>query len=75
MNKGANMNAFTIGKTYQTRSIGDHNCIFSITVTSRTTKTIKTTDGKTLRIGSYEGVEFVRPMGNYSMAPIIRADA
>lgn len=64
---------FAINQAYQTRSIGDHNCIFSITVASRTAKTIKTTDGKTLRIGTYEGVEFVRPMGNYSMAPIIRA--
>lgn len=67
------MQAFEINKTYQTRSIGDHNCIFSITILDRTAKTVKTIEGKTLRVGTYEGVEFVRPMGNYSMAPIIRA--
>jgi hypothetical protein len=66
---------FEVTKTYSTRSIGDHNCVFEITVVSRTAKTVKTSDGKTLRIGSFEGVEFVRPMGNYSMAPIIRAAA
>ena len=64
---------FQTGKTYSTRSICDHNCIFSITVVSRTAKTIKTTDGKTLRIKKWEGVEQVKPIGSYSMAPIIRA--
>ncbi len=68
------MQAFQINQTYQTRSACDHNCIFSITVIARTAKTVKTADGKTFRIGTYEGVEFVRPMGNYSMAPIIRAE-
>jgi hypothetical protein len=67
------MKAFEISKTYQARSACDHNCIFSITIVSRTAKTVKTADGKTLRVGSFEGVEFVRPMGSYSMAPIIRA--
>lgn len=67
------MNTFQIGKTYTTRSACDHNCIFSVTVASRTTKTIKTADGKTLRIGQYDGAEFVKPMGSYSMAPIVRA--
>lgn len=67
------MQAFQIGKTYSTRSACDHNCIFSVTVAARTAKTIKTTNGKTLRIGTYEGAEFVRPMGSYSMAPIITA--
>jgi hypothetical protein len=67
------MTAFQTGKTYTTRSACDHNCVFSITVAKRTAKTITTTSGKSLRVGSYDGAEFVRPMGNYSMAPIIRA--
>ena len=64
---------FQPGKTYSTRSICDHDCIISITVESRTAKTIKTTAGKSLRIASYDGVEMVRPWGRYSMAPIIDA--
>ncbi len=67
------MHAFEAGKSYQTRSACDHDCIFSITIASRTAKTVKTAKGQTLRVGTFEGSEFVRPMGNYSMAPIIRA--
>jgi len=68
------MNKFEAGKTYQTRSIGDHDCIIRVSVVSRTAKTIKTADGKTLRIGSfYDGSECVKPWGSYSMAPIVTA--
>ena len=71
---------FQVNKTYSTRSVCDHNCIFSITVLSRTAKTIKIKDlhdsnsVKTLRISEWEGVEQVKPLGSYSMAPIIGAD-
>lgn len=67
---------FQAGKTYATRSICDHNCIISLTVASRTPKTIKTTDGKCFRVGVwFDGTaEFVRPWGSYSMAPFITAD-
>lgn len=65
---------FLPGKTYKTCSICDHECIISVTVKSRTAKTIKTTDGKVSRCGIHNGIEFVRPWGNYSMAPIIRAE-
>lgn len=54
------MTSFEPGKTYKTRSICDSNCWFSITVASRTAKTIKTTEGKTLRVGSYDGAETVK---------------
>lgn len=65
---------FQTGNTYSARSICDHDCIISVTVASRTPKTIKTAEGKTLRIGvSGDGVEFVKPWGSYSMAPIVRA--
>ena len=69
-----NTTTFQAGRTYSTRSICDHNCIFSITVAKRTAKTIVTTEGKTLRIALWNGVESVKPHGNYSMAAIIRAD-
>jgi len=69
------MNTFETGKTYSTRSACDHNCIISVTVARRTVKTITTTSGKTLRVGQYDGAEFVKPWGTYSMAPIVRAAA
>lgn len=68
------MNTFQAGKTYTTRSICDHNCIIRVAVVSRTAKTIKTADGKTLRVSEYEGVEQVKPWGSYSMAPIVGAN-
>lgn len=73
-----NMN-FEAGKTYTGRSICDSNCIYRMTVVSRTPKTIKvkmqdSANVKTLRPGIYDGVEFVKPNGSYSMALIIRAD-
>jgi hypothetical protein len=71
------MLAFNVGQTYSTRSICDYECIYSITIASRTAKTIKTTRGKTLRVSaSWDGrAEMVRPNGNYSMAAIITADS
>lgn len=65
---------FEPSKTYWTRSICDADCIFEITVASRTEKTITTTEGKRLKINSYDGCESVMPMGRYSMAPSISAD-
>ena len=47
------MKQFETGKTYTTRSICDQNCIFSITVISRTASTIKAfvdNEVRTLRI-------------------------
>ena len=71
---------FETSKTYSAKSICDHNCIWEITVLSRTAKTIKikkliNDDGKpkTLRISMWDGVETVKPLGSYSMAPMIRA--
>ena len=67
------MNTFQAGKTYTARSVCDHDCVIRVTVASRTAKTIKTAAGKTLRVGVYQGVEFVKPWGTYSMAPIVSA--
>jgi len=68
------MTKFEAGKTYSTRSVCDHDCIIRVTVAKRTAKTITTTEGKTLRIAEYNGVEQVKPWGSYSMAPIVGAD-
>jgi len=64
---------FKAGHSYKARSVCDHNTIIEVQISSRTAKTIKTNEGKSLRIGVYEGVEFVKPWGSYSMAPIVKA--
>lgn len=69
---------FIPGQTYSTRSICDHDCIISFTVTKRTAHTItvdlKNRGVKTLRPSRDDrGVESVKPWGNYSMAPMINA--
>ena len=67
---------FVVGRTYTTRSVADHDCLISISVVSRTPKTIKALvrgEEKTLRIKVYDGVETVKPWGTFSMAPVIRA--
>lgn len=64
---------FVSGKTYSARSICDSECVFSIAIASRTKKTITTSEGKRLKVAVRDGVEIVKPMGNYSMAPVIRA--
>ena len=67
---------FVPGKTYSTRSICDHNCIFRIGVIKRTAKflTIRF-QGETKRVGVgvYDGVEQIFPTGRYSMAPCVTA--
>lgn len=65
---------FQPGRTYWTRSIGDHECIFRETIVSRTAKTVTTAKGKRFGVSVYEGIEQFRPHGRYSMAAIISAD-
>jgi hypothetical protein len=74
------MRKFEVGKEYTMRSICDHNCIWSYTVTARTAQTITVTDGKkTLKlrvikkISEYRNAETVYPLGQYSMAPMLTA--
>lgn len=65
---------FEVGKTYYTRSIGDHNCIIRRTIARRTAKTIETTDGGKFRIFlDCNGAEAIRPWGRFSMAPVLSA--
>lgn len=65
---------FQPGRTYMMRSPCDYGCIWTVTVASRTDKTLTTVDGKRLGIRIHDGVEHVFPQGRYSMAPRLRAD-
>lgn len=65
---------FEVGKTYYDRSACDWDCVFTMSVTRRTEKTIWTEDGKQLRVYSYDGVEKVKPNGSYSMCTVMSAD-
>lgn len=70
------MNKFEAGKTYTTRSACDHNCVIAVTIEKRTAKTVTAKvmgAMKSFRVGEYDGAEFIRPWGSYSMAPIVRA--
>ena len=75
------MKEFEVGKTYSTRSICDHNCTISLTVTARTAATITTIDDRgevqrlkiAKKVSTYRNAETVYPWGQYSMAPMIDA--
>ena len=70
------MNRFKVHMTYETRSICDHNCIFSFTITRRTEKSVWVeVRGELVRrsITVHDGVETFMPFGSYSMAPIVSA--
>ena len=74
------MTKFEIGKQYSMKSPCDHDCVWTYTVIGRTASTITITDGKetkTCRIvkqlSEYRGAETVRPLGNYSMCPLLSA--
>lgn len=71
---------FETGKTYSTRSIGDYNCVISVTVVRRTAKMIEIAprqgDAQTkFRVSrDHTGAECIKPWGSFSMAPTISAD-
>ena len=70
------MITFEPGKTYTCRSIGDYNCIITARIIKRTARTVTAeVEGKvkTFRPSTYDGAEYIRPWGSYSMAPILRA--
>ena len=65
--------SFEVGKTYMTRSTGDHNCIIKVTVAKRTKCFITTTDGERFKVNVHKGCEEIRPWGNFSMCPFLYA--
>ena len=85
--KEHSMNRFQIGHKYYMRSACDYNCIWVYEVTARTEKTVKLVPASdydqdktpfTCRIGigriAGREAEAVRPLGRYSMAPVLSAD-
>lgn len=74
------MKKFEVGKEYSMRSICNHECVWTYTVTARTAKTVTITDGKQVqkcrisqKASEYRGAETVCPLGQYSMAPSLTA--
>ena len=74
------MTKFEIGKTYSMRSVCDHDCVWTYTVTARTAQTITISDDKKSqkcriikRLSEYRNAESVYPLGQYSMCPILSA--
>lgn len=68
---------FKVGTTYSTRSICDHDCIFSFTILARTAKQVTVTvHGKVQKrgISLCDGIESFAPFGRYSMSPTIYAN-
>lgn len=63
---------FEVGKTYATRSVCDHDCMFTIEVIKRTDKTITYKEYDTVRRAKIrfnnDNCEYIR-IGNYSMSP------
>ena len=74
------MKHFEVGKQYSTRSICNHDCIWTYTVTACTAKTVTITDGRETKkcriiskLSEYRGAESIYPLGQYSFAPIVSA--
>lgn len=74
------MKKFEIGNTYSAISICDSDCVWTYKVIARTESTITVTDGKETKklriiknLSAYDNREVVRPLGNYSMCPLLRA--
>jgi len=73
----AEITEFKTGKTYSTRSICDHECIFSFKIHKRTAKSVwVNVRGERVRrsITVYDNREQFRPFGTYSMCAVISAD-
>jgi hypothetical protein len=84
-----NTTRFEVGKSYEMRSICDHDCVWFYTILRRTPKTVTTTDNgkeQTFRVrveeivcvtpveGRVKSIETIMPLGRYSMAPVLSAD-
>ena len=70
-------NQFQVGRTYATRSICDHECVFFFTILNRTAKTVTTqVHGKTVRRGLFvlERRRAIQALRHYSMCAIVGAD-
>ena len=69
------MKQYEIGKEYKTRSLGDHDCIFTIQITGRTAKTVSYNYlgwSRRSMVHVDQDGEWIQP-DRYSMAPTFRA--
>jgi hypothetical protein len=71
------MKTFEVGKTYYMTSACDHNCTWTYEIVSRTAKTVilksDSTEPSRFRISVWDDTEIVKPLGTYSMSPILSA--
>ena len=72
------MSNFENATTYTGRFIGDADATFEVRVIKRTAKTVTFVhpqhgDEQRAKIHTSDGGEFFFPMGQYSMAPVIKA--
>lgn len=76
------MKRFEVGKVYEMRSACDYDCVWVYEVVERTASTVTLVDPVTSEIkkcriakdiSEQDGREAVRPLGRYSMSPILRA--
>lgn len=69
---------FEAGSTYEMRWVTDANMRTRIDVLRRTRKfvTVAIDDREVVRVGvrEFDGVEYALPLGDYSMAPRVKAD-
>lgn len=75
------MKKFEVGKAYKMHSPCDHNCIWSYIVVARSAASVTLFDGKERKLyrinkkaSEYRNAESIKPLGSYSMAPILSAD-
>jgi hypothetical protein len=70
---------FQVGQELATRSFADWDCIFRFKVLSRTAKFVTLEYyGEPKRVGikiDRDGVEYCLPLGNYSMAAVVKANS
>ena len=69
---------FKVNKIYQMKSPGDQDCVWQYEVIKRTAKSVTLREigenaQKTFRFTKYCECEGVFPLGQYSMAPILKA--
>lgn len=84
----AQIKKFKVGNQYSMRSVYNYDCVWTYKVLSRTSCTVTLvqvmSNGKTKtdiitcrinkKLSEFCGAESVKPLGSYSMNPILRAD-
>lgn len=80
MTTTTNTTKFQTGNRYSFRWIGDSNMISVFEIVRRTEKSVWAVEiavnagpARRFKISNYEGEEFIRPYGVYSMSPTLRA--